>query len=142
MESSQDSHFTLSSGYKMPRIGLGTDGVFDPEVIFNAVTKIGYRVLDSASRYASSSSVGTAIRKILNESDIKREELFVISKVWIDEVEDVEAACRKQLLNLGVEYFDLYLLHWPIAVRTIKEQEGDQPAVYEKIKIPIHKIWP
>ncbi len=51
-------------------------------------------------------------------------------------MEDVEGACRRSLEKLGVEYIDLYLLHWPIAVRTIKEGQ------YEKIKIPIHKIWP
>ena len=62
----------------------------------------------------------------------------MITKVWIDEVEDVEAACRRSLDRLGLDQVDLYLLHWPIAVRTIQAE----PAKYEKIKIPIHKIWP
>ena len=44
----------------------------------------------------------------------------MITKVWIDEVEDVEAACRRSLAKLGLEYVDLYLLHWPIAVREVE----------------------
>jgi diketogulonate reductase-like aldo/keto reductase len=61
--------------------------------------------------------------------------MFVVSKVWWDEVEDVEAACRRSMKKLGVDYLDLYLVHWPIAQKVIKEGE------YEKIKIPMYKIW-
>ena len=53
----------------------------------------------------------------------------------MDEVEDCEAACRRSLAKLGVEYVDLYLVHWPIAVKNL----GD--GKYEKINIPMYKIW-
>ena len=46
------------------------------------------------------------------------------SKVWIDEVEDVEAACKRSLSRLGLDYLDLYLIHWPIVIKTIKPAEG------------------
>ena len=66
--------------------------------------------------------------------------MFIVTKVWIDEVEDVESACRRSLGRLGLEYVDLYLLHWPISVREVPQEDGS--ASYEKLKIPIHKIWP
>lgn len=64
---------------------------------------------------------------ILEDGKVKREELFVISKVKIDEVEDIEASCRKSLETLKVEYLDLFLLHWPIAIKIIKEPNGTEP---------------
>ena len=128
----------------MPMIGLGTDGITDPSIIARAIQEIGYRTIDSASRYKNEEVVGNGVRKVLEEGKIKREELFIITKVWIDEVENVEAACRRSLTKLGLDYVDLYLLHWPIAVRTISEanSETGEAAVYEKIKMPVHKIWP
>ena len=53
----------------------------------------------------------------------------------------MEAACRRSLDKLGLDYADLYLLHWPIAIRTVTD-EKDGSVTYQKIKIPIHKIWP
>ena len=54
-------------------------------------------------------------------------------------MEDVESACKRSLSRLSLEYVDLYLVHWPVAIRTIKDETSTK---YEKIKIPIHKIWP
>jgi diketogulonate reductase-like aldo/keto reductase len=81
--------YELSSGYSIPRIGLGTDGITDPSIISRAITEIGYRVLDTASRYKNEQAVGAAVKMVIEEGTIKREELFIITKVWIDEVEDV-----------------------------------------------------
>lgn len=110
------------------------------------MTDIGYRLIDTASRYKNEEAVGKAIKIVLDQGSIKREQLFVITKVWIDEVEDVENACRRSLGKLGLDYVDLYLLHWPIAVREVEWSEGADgvktPTKFEKIKIPIHKIWP
>jgi diketogulonate reductase-like aldo/keto reductase len=97
-------------------------------------------LIDTASRYKNEEAVGEGIRQALATGLVKREELFVITKVWIDEVEDVEGACRRSLSRLGLEGIDLYLLHWPIAVREVKKEDGT--LTFEKIKIPIHKIWP
>lgn len=137
----QQPYYKLSSGHLMPRLGLGTDGITDPQIISKAVKEIGYRTIDTASRYKNEEVVGEAVKQIISSGEeVKREELFIITKVWIDEVEDVEAACRRSLKRLGLEYVDLYLLHWPLAVRTTTDAEGKD--TYEKIKIPIHKIWP
>ena len=101
---------------------------------------IGYRLIDTASRYKNEVAVGKGVNLALQSEKVSREEMFVVTKVWIDEVEDVEAACRRSLARLGLEYVDLYLLHWPIAVREYHQDDGT--VTYEKLKIPIHKIWP
>ena len=95
-------------------------------------------MFDCASFYKNEEVVGQAFVEMF-KSGITREELYIISKVWFDEVEDVEAACRRSLKKLGVDYLDMYLVHWPIAVRAI-EVEG-QETKYEKIKFPMYKVW-
>ena len=101
-------------------VGLGTCYLTDADHIRTSVTECGYRMLDCASYYKNEDVVGVAINGMLNgENPIKREELYVVSKVWHDEVEDCEAACRRSLANLQVDYLDLYLVHWPMALREI-----------------------
>ena len=65
--------------------------------------------------------------------------MFIISKAWWNEVEDVEAACRRSLKSLGLDYLDLYLVHWPVAVEKIKGKGGEMK--YKKINLPMYKIW-
>ncbi|CDW84375.1 UNKNOWN [Stylonychia lemnae] len=135
---------TLSSGYKMPLIGLGTDKIFDSDILANAVIQVGYRTLDTASRYQNEHVVGEAIQKIISNTELKRDDLFVVTKVWQDEVEDVEAACKRSLDRLKLDYVDLYLLHWPLYTRLVEpaNPETNTPAKYERINIPVHKVWP
>jgi len=84
--------------------GLGTYLMNDAEHIRMSVIECGYRMLDCASFYKNEEIVGEAIKNILNgENAIKREELFVISKVWHSELEDCEAACRRSLAKLQID---------------------------------------
>jgi 2,5-diketo-D-gluconate reductase A len=106
---------TLSSGAQMPVFGLGTFAMDNSEVIKTAIIDLGYRMLDCASFYKNEEMVGNALSEVLASSKVTREEMFIVSKVWWDEVEDVEAACKRSMQRLGVEYLDLYLIHWPIA---------------------------
>ena len=72
---------------------------------------------------------------MIKERIVIREELFIISKVWFDEVEHVEAACRRSFKRLEVDYLDLYLVHWPVAIKKLqKERNG---SMYEKINLPM-----
>ncbi len=66
----------------------------------------------------------------------------MITKAWNDETGDCEAALRRSLERLNLDYVDLYLVHWPISTREIQAATETSPAVYEKIKLPVHKVWP
>jgi alcohol dehydrogenase (NADP+) len=109
----------LYTGACMPAVGLGTFGSdhVSPEQVAQAVlgaAAAGYRHFDCASVYGNEREVGASLEKII-EGGIKREELWVTSKVWNDKHngDDVINSCRKSLQDLRLEYLDLYLVHWP-----------------------------
>lgn len=109
---------TLSSGDKMPAIGLGTFGSdkFSYQQVANAVEdaiRRGYRHIDCASVYMNEDYIGEVLKKLIDEGVVKREELWITGKVWNDQHNEVEKACRKSLADLQLDYFDLYLVHWP-----------------------------
>ncbi|MFB4167678.1 aldo/keto reductase [Virgibacillus sp. JSM 102003] len=107
---------TLNNGVKMPGFGLGVYKVDDGEVATTAVKAAlthGYRSIDTASFYDNETGVGEGIR----QSGIPREEIFVTSKVWNDEqgYENTMKAFESSLEKLGLDYLDLYLIHWPVS---------------------------
>src|SRR6185437_8206822 len=107
----------LYTGASMPAVGLGTFGSdhVSPDQVANAVlgaAAVGYRHFDCASVYGNERQVGASIEQIIKRG-IKREELWVTSKVWNDKHEDVINSCRQSLEDLRLEYLDLYLVHWP-----------------------------
>ena len=109
----------LASGAAMPAIGLGTFGSdsVSPAQVAAAVkgaADVGYRHFDCASVYENEPEVGAALEEI-QRGGIKREELWITSKVWNDKhgEEDLIASCRQSLADLRLNYLDLYLVHWP-----------------------------
>ncbi|KAI9476219.1 MAG: NADP-dependent oxidoreductase domain-containing protein [Benjaminiella poitrasii] len=107
--------FKLNNGIVMPAIGLGTFSAA-PNEVYNAVLealKAGYRHIDTAYAYFNEKEIGQAIR----DSGIPRSEIFVTTKLWntFHRPEDVEKGFEKSLSNLGLDYIDLYLMHWPLA---------------------------
>lgn len=125
----------------MPLIGLGTYSLDDVQNMANAISEIGYRFIDTGSFYKNEEIVGQAIKVAIETGKVTREELFVVTKVWIDETEDVDAAIKRSLTKLGLDYVDLYLVHWPIAVKTVEEASEGKEAKYERINIPMYKVW-
>ncbi|CAH0189337.1 putative oxidoreductase YtbE [Peribacillus frigoritolerans] len=110
---------TLHNGVKMPWFGLGVFKVEEGPELVNAVKvaiKHGYRSIDTAAIYENEEGVGQGIRAGLKEAGISREDLFVTSKVWNADLgyESTIAAYEKSLQKLGLEYLDLYLIHWPV----------------------------
>lgn len=110
---------TLHNGVEMPWFGLGVFKVEEGPELVNAVKvaiKHGYRSIDTAAVYANEEGVGKGIREGLNEAGIAREDLFVTSKVWNSDLgyESTLAAYETSLKKLGLEYLDLYLIHWPV----------------------------
>lgn len=80
-----------------------------------AAIDVGYRHFDTAYLYGNEAAVGEAIRAKIAEGVIRREDVFVVTKLWNThhEPEKVDAACRRSNANLGLEYIDLYLIHYP-----------------------------
>jgi len=110
---------TLHNGVKMPWFGLGVFRVEEGPELVNAVkTAIikGYRSIDTAAIYGNEEGVGQGIREGIKEAGITREELFVTSKVWNADLgyESAIAAYETSLKKLGLDYLDLYLIHWPV----------------------------
>ncbi|KWW16450.1 MULTISPECIES: aldo/keto reductase [Peribacillus] len=110
---------TLHNGVKMPWFGLGVFKVEEGPELVNAVKAAiqhGYRSIDTAAIYQNEEGVGQGIREGLEEAGITREEIFVTSKVWNADLgyESTLAAYEKSLTKLGLEYLDLYLIHWPV----------------------------
>lgn len=110
---------TLHNGVQMPGFGLGVFKVEEGQELVNAVKaaiRHGYRSIDTAAVYENEAGVGTAIREALEESLVKREELFVTSKLWNADqgYESALAAFEATMEKLGLEYLDLYLIHWPV----------------------------
>lgn len=110
---------TLNNGVKMPWFGLGVFKVEEGPELINAVKaaiKHGYRSIDTAAIYENEEGVGQGIREAIEETGISREDLFVTSKVWNADLgyESTIAAYETSLAKLGLEYLDLYLIHWPV----------------------------
>ncbi|QUG40293.1 aldo/keto reductase [Psychrobacillus sp. INOP01] len=113
------SRKTLFNGVEMPILGLGVFRVEDGQELIDAVKiaiKHGYRSIDTAAIYGNEVGVGQGIRKGIEEGHVAREDLFVTSKVWNSELgyEATIAAYEESLAKLGLEYLDLYLIHWPV----------------------------
>lgn len=110
---SLDATVTLANGVEMPRLGLG---VFragsDTYDAVRAALDLGYRHVDTAAIYRNEQDVGRAVR----ESGLAREDVFVTTKLWNDDQghDEALAAFDASLRRLGLDYVDLYLLHWPV----------------------------
>ncbi|NEX78163.1 aldo/keto reductase [Bacillus thermocopriae] len=114
MPTSLKSTTRLHNGVEMPWFGLGVYKVKEGSEVIESVKaaiKNGYRSIDTAAIYENEEGVGQAIR----ESGVPREELFITSKVWNSDqgYESTLQAYETSLKKLGLEYLDLYLIHWP-----------------------------
>ena len=106
---------TLNNGVEMPILGLGVYQLTEPgecERVVSEALELGYRSIDTAASYRNEEAVGRAIAA----SGIPRDELFITSKLWIQDAGEkpARAAFERSLERLGLDYLDLYLIHWPI----------------------------
>ena len=116
-ENSKQS-LTLRNGVSMPLLGFGVLQMKDPEECERCVREAfesGYRMFDTAASYGNEREVGNALKKIVEEGKARREDLFVITKLWIDGASEsaAEKAFEESPRRLQLDYIDLYLIHQP-----------------------------
>uniref|UniRef100_A0A8D8FF75 Alcohol dehydrogenase [NADP(+)] A n=2 Tax=Culex pipiens TaxID=7175 RepID=A0A8D8FF75_CULPI len=134
---------TLNNGQKMPVLGLGTWLSREGEAIeaVKAAIDAGYRHIDTAYLYANEKEVGQAIREKIAEGAIKREDVFVTTKLWnnFHDPQHVEEAFNRSLANLDIDYIDLYLMHSPMSFKFIDwaAPNPDSPVAPEFTEVDI-----
>jgi D-xylose reductase len=135
MSSHKLPKFFGKSGLKIPSIVLGTAYMSDiSEVVFSSI-KAGTRLIDTAAVYGSEQGVGKGIKKAIEQGIVKREDLFITTKLAIYNITDPESAIKHSLKMLGLKYIDLYLLHWPKFFDYNKR--GKKTNI-----VPMHILWP
>lgn len=121
-------YVTLNNGVKMPMEGFGVFQVSDPQVceqsVYDAIAE-GYRLIDTAEVYGNEEAVGAAVKRAIADGLATREELFITTKLWVQNYEDVQTAIDGSMARLGLDYVDLYLFHQPM---------GDYIGAYRKME--------
>jgi alcohol dehydrogenase (NADP+) len=133
------------NGDEIPAIGLGT-WKSEKGKVGNAIEialNNGYRHIDCAATYGNEKEVGEAFKKIFSEGKVKREDVWITSKLWNDshKKEDVIPALKQSLSDLQLEYLDLYLIHWPVAFKPgVASPKSDDDYLSLK-EVPIIETW-
>ncbi|WED28871.1 aldo/keto reductase [Vibrio sp. DW001] len=145
----------MRSEYKIPKIGLGLWKINKEQcadTVYNAI-KLGYRLLDSACDYGNEKEVGEGIKRAIAEGIVTRKELWITSKLWntFHKKEHIKPALQRTLSDLGVDYLDSYLIHFPIAQPYVPfetryppewllDPEADKPTM-ELAPVPLYETW-
>ncbi len=145
----------IQGGDQLPSVGLGLwkiETSRTAELVTSAIAA-GYRHIDAACDYGNEPEAGEGIRRALTDGLCRREELWITSKLWntFHRPEHVRPAIEKSLVDLGLEYLDLYLVHFPISLRYVPIEERYPPGWFydpqakpprmEEDSVPIAETW-
>ncbi len=136
---------SFANGDRMPLLGLGTWKSAPGEVgaAVREAIRLGYRHIDCASVYANEPEVGAAIGAAIAAGEVTREELWVTSKLWCNAHgrNNVEPALQRTLNDLGLEWLDLYLIHWPVPIKPGVAFPASGDELLPPAQVPIHDTW-
>jgi alcohol dehydrogenase (NADP+) len=135
----------LQDGTKMPALGLGT-WKSEPAAVYGAVRsalEVGYRHIDCAAIYQNEDEVGRALSDALRAGDVNREDLWITSKLWNDShaPEQVRPSLESSLRKLQLDYLDLYLIHWPVALEPGTMLPRSPQDFVPLSEIPLEVTW-
>jgi len=141
----------LSSGHQMPLVGFGLWKVTNEtcaDTVYNAISN-GYRLFDGACDYGNEKEAGEGVARAIKDGLVKREELFIVSKLWnsFHEKSRVGPIAKKQLEDWGLDYFDLYIIHFPIALSYVDPSVRYPPGWNDEkdgvsfVKAPLHETY-
>lgn len=136
---------TFKNNDKMPALGLGT-WLSEPGEVYDAVKtaiKEGYRHIDCASIYGNEKEVGQALKECMSDGTVKRDEIWITSKLWsnMHAKEDVLPAIKQSLQDLQLDYLDLYLIHWPVALKKSSMFPQSAKDLVSLNEIPLTETW-
>ncbi|KAK7754958.1 D-xylose reductase [Diatrype stigma] len=143
----------LNSGYEMPQVGFGlwkVDNATAADTVYNAI-KVGYRLFDGACDYGNEKECGEGVARAIADGLVTRSELFITSKLWptFADADRVEEAARRSLSDWRLDYFDLYLIHFPGALRYVDPAVRYPPGWHydgagggiERSRTATHETW-
>lgn len=127
-EKATDIYFTFNNGKRIPALGLGTanfgDKVPPTKEAVKIAVKAGYRHIDTAWIYQTEEVIGEALKELFQEGVVKREDLFITTKVGNPLYADPEFSLNESLRKLGIDYVDLLLQHWPFGNSPVFNKDG------------------
>ncbi len=146
---------SLANNHQLPVVGLGVWKIDNSEVagVVQTAIEVGYRHLDCACDYGNEAEVGAGIRNAIQAGLCQREDLWITSKLWntYHSAKHVKPALERSLSDLGLDYLDLYLIHFPIATKYVSFEKRyppgwffDPEAAYPKMEfdaVPIIETW-
>ncbi|KAL9544624.1 hypothetical protein PS6_008674 [Mucor atramentarius] len=137
------------TGDKLPLVGFGTARIPNEDteqVIYNAI-KAGNRLIDGALSYGNEAQVGQGVRRAIADGIVKRQELFIVGKLWnsFHEKQHVKPIVQMTLDNYGLDYIDLYLVHFPFATEYVDPKQPftltNAKNELKLIKAPLQETW-
>jgi alcohol dehydrogenase (NADP+) len=136
---------TLADGTKMPALGLGTWKSSPGEVgrAVRIAIEVGYRHIDCAAIYGNEAEIGQALAEAFAAGDVARDALWITSKLWNDSHEPkyVRQAIERTLKDLRLDALDLYLIHWPVAIRHGLSMPKSASDFLSPAEMPIETTW-
>lgn len=136
---------TFANGDAMAALGVGTwkAAAGDVATAVGSALELGYRHIDCAPIYGNEAEIGAALQQAFAAGDLKRDQLWVTSKLWNDchAPEHVRPALERSLADLGLEWLDLYLIHWPVAHRHGVQMPNQASDLMSLAQLPLEATW-